>query len=153
MITPGALDLDAGSAEEWVPMSEHVSFRPIILSASSGYWITILRARRSGVLSRHHHAGAVHGFVLRGRWHYLEYDWWAQEGSYVFEPPGDIHTLHVPDDCAEMATVFHVSGAYIYLDEAGRTVGYEDVFTKIDDCRRHYASIGLGESYVDRFLR
>jgi len=27
------------------------------------------------------------------------------------------------------------------------------VFTKIDLCRRHYAAVGLGEGYVDQFLR
>jgi 2,4'-dihydroxyacetophenone dioxygenase len=54
--------------------------------------------------------------VFKGRWHYLEHLWWAEEGSYAFEPPGDIHTLEVPDDVEEMATMFHVTGAYIYVD-------------------------------------
>ena len=41
----------------------------------------------------------------------------------------------------------------IYLDAAGRQTGYEDVFTKIEMCRAHYAAVGLGEDYVDRFVR
>jgi len=32
-------------------------------------------------------------------------------------------------------------------------LGYEDVFTKIDLCRRHYAGAGLGEAFVDQFIR
>ena len=32
-------------------------------------------------------------------------------------------------------------------------LGYEDVFTKIEMCRRHYAAVGLGASYVDRYVR
>ena len=63
-------------------------FRPLVLAASQGSFVNILRVRRSGILSRHRHAGAVHAFTLRGRWHYLEYDWWAEQGSYAFEPPG-----------------------------------------------------------------
>jgi hypothetical protein len=59
----------------------------------------------------------------------------------------------VPEDCAEMITFFNISGAMIYVDEAGNTTGYEDVWTKIEMCRRHYAAVGLGASFVDRFVR
>jgi 2,4'-dihydroxyacetophenone dioxygenase len=52
-----------------------------------------------------------------------------------------------------MITFFNISGAMIYLDEQGNQVGYEDVFTKLDMCRKHYASNGLGESYIDKFVR
>ena len=52
-----------------------------------------------------------------------------------------------------MITFFNISGAMIYLDEAGKTVGYEDVFTKIDMCRAHYRKNGLGETYIDQFVR
>jgi 2,4'-dihydroxyacetophenone dioxygenase len=41
----------------------------------------------------------------------------------------------------------------IYVDPDGRMLGYEDVFTKIDLCRKHYTAVGLGESFVDQFLR
>jgi hypothetical protein len=41
----------------------------------------------------------------------------------------------------------------VYVDEAGRTTGYEDVFTKIAMCRRHYTEVGLGADYVDQFVR
>jgi hypothetical protein len=95
----------------------------------------------------------VHATVLKGRWHYLEYDWWAEEGSYVFEPPGDTHTLEVPSGVAEMVTLFHVTGGYIYVDERGNPVGVEDVFSKLEKARSHYAQVGLGADFVDRFVR
>ena len=41
----------------------------------------------------------------------------------------------------------------IYVDEAGRQTGYEDVFTKIDLCRAHYEACGLGATFVDAFVR
>lgn len=137
----------------WVPQAENVWFRPLCLSASAGYWMNLLRVRRSGVLSRHRHPNPVHGFVLRGRWHYLEHDWVAEEGGYVYEPPGETHTLVVPEDVDEMITLFQVNGTMIYVDPWGKVEAYEDVFTKIDMCRKHYASVGLGADYVDRFLR
>jgi 2,4'-dihydroxyacetophenone dioxygenase len=137
----------------WVPQAENVWFRPLCLNVSQGYWMNLLKVRKSGVLSRHRHPAPVHGFVLRGRWHYLEHDWVATEGSYVFEPPGETHTLVVPDDVEEMITYFQVNGVMYYVDPWGKALGYEDVFTKIDMCKRHFAAVGLGSDYVDRFIR
>ncbi|MDO8942492.1 MAG: cupin domain-containing protein, partial [Desulfobacterales bacterium] len=61
----------------WVPQAENVWFRPLCLNRSQGYWMNLLRVRKSGVLSRHRHPNPVHGFVLKGRWRYLEHDWVA----------------------------------------------------------------------------
>jgi 2,4'-dihydroxyacetophenone dioxygenase len=137
----------------WVPMTATVWFKPCLLSASNGYFTNILRVRQNGILSRHRQAGAVHALVLRGRWHYLEHDWMAEEGSYIYEPPGDTHTLIVREGVPEMMTWFHNSGGYTYVDEQGIPQGYEDVFTKIEAAKRHYRAIGLGENYVNRFIR
>jgi len=105
------------------------------------------------VLSRHRHPSMVCGMVLKGRWRYLEHDWIAEEGGFVYEPPGEVHTLVVDPPCTEMITFFNVNGAMVYVDEKGETIGYEDVHTKIDMCRKHYAAVGLGADYVDRFIR
>ena len=137
----------------WVPQAPGVWFRPLCLNAAQGYWVNLLRVRKAGILSRHRHPAPVHGFVLRGKWHYLEHDWVATEGSYVFEPPGETHTLVVPDDVPEMITQFHITGAMIYVDPWGAQTGFEDVFSKIEMCRKHYADCGLGAGYVDQFIR
>jgi quercetin dioxygenase-like cupin family protein len=137
----------------WVPQMKDVWFRPLLLNTVQGQWCNLLRVRKAGILSRHLHPAPVHGFVIKGRWHYLEHDWVAETGSYVFEPPGEIHTLTVPEDCEEMITFFNISTCMVYLDEDNRQVGFEDVFTKIDMCRRHYAAVGLGADYVDQFIR
>lgn len=150
IVVPNAVSEDE---RVWVPQAENVWFRPLCLNASSGYWMNLLRVRKSGVLSRHRHAQAVHGYVIRGRWYYLEHDWVAEEGGYIYEPPGETHTLVVPDDVAEMITFFQVNGTMIYVDPYGKQVGYEDVFTKIDMCRKHYGEAGLGADFVDQFIR
>ena len=137
----------------WVPQAPDVWFRPLLLSVSQGYWVNLLKVTRAGVLSRHRHTNPVHGYVLKGRWHYLEHDWTAEAGGYVYEPPGETHTLVVPEDCAEMITLFQVNGIMLYVDPDGNAVGYEDVFTKIALCRKHYAACGLGADYVERFVR
>jgi len=137
----------------WVPQAKDVWFRPLLLNTVSGGWCNLLRVRKSGVLSRHRHPMVVVGYVIKGRWKYVEHARTAEEGSFVYEPPGEIHTLTVPADCPEMITFFNIGGAMIYLDDADRTIGYEDVWTKIDMCRRHYSEVGLGADFVERFVR
>lgn len=137
----------------WVPQAPDVWFRPLLLNTVTGGWCNLLRVTKSGVLHRHRHPMIVVGYVLKGKWFYREHDWIATEGSFVYEPPGEIHTLVVPDDCPDMITFFNIAGAMIYLDDDGRQVGYEDVFSKIEMCRRHYADVGLGGGYVDQFIR
>ena len=77
----------------------------------------------------------------------------AKEGSYVFEPPGETHTLYVPEDCEEMITYFQVNGVMYYPDPWGKGMGFEDVFTKIDMCRKHFEAVGLGADYANQFIR
>lgn len=137
----------------WVPQAENVWFRPLLLNTVDGQWVNLLRVRKSGVLSRHLHPAPVHGYVIKGAWRYLEHDWVAREGMYVFEPPGEIHTLVVDDDVDEMITLFHVFATLIYFDDDNRPCGHDDVHSKIAMCRRHYESCGLGADYVDQFIR
>ena len=140
----------------WVPQAPAVWFRPLLLNTVTGSWCNLLRVRKAGVLSRHIHPSWVTGYVIRGAWRYLEHDWVATEGSFVYEPPGEIHTLVVDEatgEDSEMITFFNISGAMVYVDEAGNTTGYEDVFTKIEMCRKHYQAVGLGGEYVDQFVR
>jgi 2,4'-dihydroxyacetophenone dioxygenase len=146
-------DLLGSDERLWVPQSDDVAFRPLVFGVSQGYYVNLLRVRRSGVLSRHRHAGPVHAMVLRGRWHYLEHDWVAVEGGYAFEPPGETHTLVVPEDVTEMITLFVVTGALVYVDPEGRATGYEDCFTKLALARRHYEQVGLGADFAEQFVR
>jgi 2,4'-dihydroxyacetophenone dioxygenase len=32
-------------------------------------------------------------------------------------------------------------------------MGYEDVFTKIDMCRKHFEAVGLGADFTKQFIR
>ena len=137
----------------WVPQTESVSFRPLCFCVSGGYYVNLLRVRGAGLLSRHRHPGPVHGHVLKGKWKYLEHEWEASAGSYVFEPPGEIHTLVVPEGVDEMITLFHVTGSLLYCDPEGKVTGAEDVFTKLELAKKHYAEVGLGEDFVQQFVR
>ncbi|MGJ7551008.1 2,4'-dihydroxyacetophenone dioxygenase family protein [Pseudomonas alloputida] len=153
MVHPGVLGTWLEDDQLWVPVTASVSFKPLLLNVSGGYYINLLRVRQSGVLSRHRHTGGVHALVLKGRWFYLEHDWVAKEGSFAYEPPGETHTLFVPEDVEEMITWFHVQGGYTYVDPQGVAVGYEDVFTKLESARAHYKALGLPDDYIEQFIR
>jgi hypothetical protein len=108
----------------------------LLLNTVTGSWCNLLRVRKSGVLSRHIHPSWVTGYVIKGAWRYLEHDWVAREGAFVYEPPGEIHTL-VVDEVAgvpEMITFFNIHGAMIYLDEQGQTVPAMKTFSARSRC-------------------
>jgi 2,4'-dihydroxyacetophenone dioxygenase len=146
-------DIDTEDQNLWAPVAPDIWSRPIHLNVTGGFYTHLLKVKRSGVLQRHRHSGQVHAYVLKGSWFYLEHDWVAQAGSYVFEPPGETHTLTVPDDCSEMVTLFTVHGALMYVDPEGNSLGYDDVFTRIEKYRAHFEAVGLGGDFVKKFMR
>ena len=137
----------------WVPIDDEVWSRPLQFNVTAGQYTHVLRVTREGIIARHRHTGPVHAYVLRGRWHYLEHDWMAEEGSFAFEPPGETHTLVVPAGCAEMATLFQVSGALLYVDPDGRPIGYDDVFTRLELSRQHFRRVGLADDALESMIR
>lgn len=142
----------AEDEREWVPAAmPNVWMRPLLFDTVRGAWTNVVRMRTIGVVSRHAHPSPVHGFVIAGSWRYAERDWVATTGSYVFEPPGDVHTLIA--NRGESLTLFWITGTLIELDAQGRTTGYADVFTRIEQASRHFAEVGLGADYVRRYIR
>lgn len=153
LVLPGVLDNYLKDDNFWVSVTESLSFKPLLLNTSAGYYINLLRVKKSGVLSRHRHSGEVHAFVLKGRWYYLEHDWTAEAMSFVYEPPGETHTLFVPDDVTEMITLFTVRGGYTYVSPEGEATGYEDVFTKLEATREHYLRAGIPLTLLENIVR
>lgn len=137
---------------EWVPASfDGVWMRPLLFDTVRGAWTNVVRMRTQGVVSRHAHPGPVHGLVLSGSWRYAERDWVASAGTYVFEPPGDVHTLVA--DPGESLTLFWITGSLVELGPDGCSIGHADVFTRIEQASRHYAAVGLGADHVRRYVR
>ncbi|MEV4200792.1 2,4'-dihydroxyacetophenone dioxygenase family protein [Micromonospora globbae] len=127
----------------WIPQgSANVWFKPLRINLRAGSWVNLLKVARSGVVNRHRHLSEVEGWVVQGRWHYLEHDWHAEPGAYVYEPPGDVHTL-VADvtDAEPMLTLFAIHGPIEYVTETGDLAYVETAETKLkryeDHCREH----------------
>lgn len=137
-VTQAILDLglpdQAIQADElpWVPQGDRVWFKPLRFDLANGRWVNLLKVTGQGKVNRHRHAGGqVLGFVMQGSWRYLERDWIARRGTFVYEPPGDIHTL-VVEGAEEMQTLFLLEGVIQYLDDDDNVISQDDVFTKLE---------------------
>jgi len=64
------------------------------------------------------HTGEIFAFTSSGSWYYLEYpNDVTIAGSYLYEPAGSIHTLHVPASNTEDTEVcFVMNGANLNLN-------------------------------------
>lgn len=123
----------------WVPQEPGRWFKPLHFFTSSGTWVNLVKMEPGRQIRRHIHAGgSVQAYVLQGMWRYLEHDWVARPGDYVFEPAGGAHTLEVLGN-ETMITLFVVNGVIQYLDEEGRVVQQDDLQSRrrlyLDYCR------------------
>ena len=141
-----------GDNQYWIQLTDDVRQRPLMFDCTNGAWANLLSIRPGGRLQCHYHTGTVHAFTLKGSWRYLEHDWVAGEGTFVYEPPGEIHTLQA-DPQTGMTTFFVTRGALIYTDQGGRQIGYEDVFTRLARFRQHVAEKGLDPAIVESMIR
>jgi 2,4'-dihydroxyacetophenone dioxygenase len=140
----------------WVPYAEGVWFQPCSFNLSSGNFSLVLKALPGASLGIHYHVGSVHGYTLRGHWGYLEYDWTARPGTFIYEPAGEAHTLVIRQDSPEPAIIFFmIEGGLIYLDKPveGGFAAYEDAFTALELCRAYYREAGLDVIRLDQLVR
>ncbi|GAC1436525.1 MAG: 2,4'-dihydroxyacetophenone dioxygenase family protein [Chloroflexota bacterium] len=121
-----------GEGLPWVPQGDRVWFRPLRFDLASGRWVNLLKVTGAGRVNRHRHVGGqVLGYCIQGSWRYLERQWVARPGTFVYEPPGDIHTLVVDGD-EEMQTLFILEGVIQYLDDQNAVIAQDDVFSKLE---------------------
>lgn len=136
---------------QWIPLSDDVRFHPLQFDITRGGWVNLLKVVPNGQLATHVHPNPVHAYTMQGSWGYLEHDWTANAGDYIYEPPGEVHTLRVGPE--GMITLFNTTGCIIYVDADGETTGYDSVHTRIDRARTYYREAGLDLGYLDQIIR
>ncbi|MFC5471891.1 2,4'-dihydroxyacetophenone dioxygenase family protein [Cohnella suwonensis] len=127
----------------WVPFDQgnaNCFFKPLRFDLNTGIWTYLFKIKSNQILTRHRHTGGtVIGYNIQGKWRYQERDWIARPGTFIFEPPGDIHTLITEDE--EVVTLFILGGALQYFDEDNRVIGQDDIYTVLkkyrDFCQEH----------------
>ena len=110
-------------------------------------------AKAAGLVNRHYHPHEVFAYTISGKWGYLEHDWTATAGDFIYETPGEAHTLVAYEHDEPMKVFFIVKGPLIWLDENGEPDGYFDVHSYIALCRAHYDKVGLGAALIDKLYR
>jgi 2,4'-dihydroxyacetophenone dioxygenase len=77
----------------------------------------------------------------------------ATAGDFIFESPGEGHTLVAYEHEEPMKVFFSVTGPLIWLDENGNSAGHFDVHDYIALCKAHYEKVGLGADYITSLFR
>ncbi len=150
MFTP---DIATDDERYYVPLSETVGTRPVWISVAQNSWCDVLRSTGPGLVNRHYHPHEVFAYTISGKWGYLEHDWVATAGSFVYETPGEAHTLVAYESDEPMKVHFKVKGPLIWLDEEGEAVDFFDVHNYIEICKAHYEKVGIGADYVESLFR
>lgn len=115
----------------------------------AGLWVVRTRMQPGVTIQRHKHTGEVFAVTFRGAWKYLEYPELNRAGSYLFEPAGSIHTLHVPPDVEGVTDVwFAIRGANLNLDEQDNVQTVIDASTVLAGYRGLCQAAGLPEPNV-----
>ena len=146
---------DAPTEDEryYVPLTETVGTRPLLIQPSQNRWCDVLRATGPGLVNRHYHPHQVFAYTISGKWGYLEHDWIATAGDFVYEAPGEAHTLVAHESPEPMRVHFNVTGPLIWLDENGEPNGTFDAYDYLELAREHYEKAGLGAEAVNKLLR
>ena len=147
---------DIDDEKLWIPYADDVWIQPCCFNVTSGGFSILLKGLPGAQLGVHYHVGIVRGYTLRGHWRYLEHDWIAKPGTFIYEPAGEAHTLVVTDDSPEPALImFIVEGGLVYLDNPinGGFAAYEDGFSALELCRNYYREAGLDVKLLDALIR
>src|SRR5262249_55688823 len=129
---PNALHRAAGDLP-FVTFFEGLDFQLLQASVEQGLWVVRTHFKPGITIPTHRHTGEVFAVTFRGWWRYLEYPDVNTAGSYLFEPAGSQHTLHVPASNTETTDVwFAIRGANLNLDEQGNVASVWDATFMIE---------------------
>jgi quercetin dioxygenase-like cupin family protein len=120
----------------WVPFTDNHScyFKPLRFDLNTGTWIYLFKIKSNQILGKHRHTGgSVIGYNILGKWRYEGRKWVAAPGTFIFEPPGDIHTLITEDE--EVITLFILGGSLQYFDENDQIIRQDDIYTVLNKYR------------------
>ncbi|HEX3793379.1 MAG TPA: 2,4'-dihydroxyacetophenone dioxygenase family protein [Acidimicrobiales bacterium] len=111
----------------WADTGTGVLLKILRFDDRKGTWVILNRFSPGVLLQTHRHTGSVDAYTSAGRWHYLEYDFFVEAGSYLYEEANSVHTLHVPDDNVGVTDVcFVIEGALLNLAPDGSVESVTD---------------------------
>ncbi|TMH30450.1 MAG: cupin [Betaproteobacteria bacterium] len=117
-----------GDELPWVPFAPYndkVGIKLLQVDPIRGEMVLLMRVPAGVFLGAHNHRGRVVLYTIRGGWRYLEHDWVARTGDFVYETAGSRHSFQgEPDSDTEMFVI--VDGSLEFLDAEGNIYAIED---------------------------
>ncbi|HLN17391.1 MAG TPA: 2,4'-dihydroxyacetophenone dioxygenase family protein [Acidimicrobiales bacterium] len=106
----------------FVDIGDGATLQLLQVDLANGVWIIRNQFPPDYTVQTHKHTGHVLAFTRSGSWFYLEYpDVVNTAGSYLYEPAGSVHTLHVPPTNDGPTDVwFAIHGANLNLNAEGQ---------------------------------
>ena len=135
----------------WVRRPSGHLYFPLLFDLSNGVTVNVLRYPKGGIIGRHVHDGPVYSYTMRGSWGYVEHDWVADAGTFIWEPPGEMHTLEMYE--ADTMAFYVMHGGLTSLDDDDRPTRVDNVLTLLAACDEYYQANGFGKDYVKQFIR
>lgn len=123
-----------GSTEQespWIPFGDRAAIRHLAFDVRRNRFSNVLWIKSSGVVGTHKHHGTVVMICLEGSARYLEYNWVAGPGDFIYETPGLVHTL-VTDHPQGVKLFGWLEGPIDFFDEQGTFVESLDVWWYIN---------------------
>ena len=126
----------------WVPFGDNAAIKHLLFDTRHNIYSNILWLKGPGVVGTHKHRGYVVMMCLEGSAHYLEYSWLATPGSFIYETPGEAHTLvsDRPDGCKLFGWM---QGPNEFYDSDGNFVMTADVWWFMDHYETYCKESGL----------
>jgi 2,4'-dihydroxyacetophenone dioxygenase len=113
----------------WAQWMDGLWVKLLRVSEATGVYVLMVQFSPGTELPVHRHFGQVHAYTLQGSWRYLEYDWVATAGSFVYEPPGSTHTLRAEGSEEDTIVLFTIQGGLVVFGPDGTYWAYEDAHT------------------------
>ncbi len=135
----------------WVRRPSGHLYLPLLFDVSAGVTVNILKYPKGGIIGRHVHDGPVYSYTIAGSWGYIEHDWVADAGTFIWEPPGEMHTLNMYEENTMAFYVMH--GGLTSLDENDNPLRVDNCLTLLAACDEYYRANGFGDDYVKQFVR
>ncbi len=117
----------------WVPweLIEGGAIKLLKVDAVHGAMHLLLRVPAGARLGRHRHTGYVQVYTVQGSWRYLEHDWMANSGDFVYETADSIHSFETLGD--EPTIIFaSLNGTLEFLDDDNQVVHIESWRTMLE---------------------
>jgi len=135
----------------FVTLPDSIRMQVLQVDLANGIWVIRSLFSPDTTVQTHKHTGQVYAFTQRGSWHYLESpESVNRAGSYLYEPAGSVHTLHVPaDNEGDTDVWFVIHGANLNLKPDGEVESVVDAGTVLSGyralCRSQH---GIGDPAV-----